>query len=383
GLSGISHTDIDVEGNDSLYVFVEVTLDVNASVNPMVIEDSIRFRTNGVDQYVILTVWGQDAYFHYHDTNEGTWENDKPHVIYSYAGVDSCKSLIIQKNTDIYMHKNAFFLVYKGSLHIEGELGEEVTIQGDRLEAAYDDISGQYYGIYFQEAKTSKINYCNLKNGTSGIHIIGEDAGNPGYTVSVSNSQFTNCARYGAIVYSGAKLLAENCIFAKNEFHALAIFGADFNLNHCHLLGYSSTGSQSPAVGISNVGYEIGTGDYYYGNINEGTITNSVIYGDLEQEMVMDTTNPGQVLTLNFKMQYNDIRSEEIPSNPAIYANNIWNEEPYFMSPLEGDFLYYSISALHEAGNDLAFPGLIPESAGIGIRGISRSGGDIGAYEIP
>ncbi|MFT5779822.1 MAG: hypothetical protein ACI837_002781, partial [Crocinitomicaceae bacterium] len=42
GLSGISHTDIDVEGNDSLYVFVEVTLDVNASVNPMVIEDSIR-----------------------------------------------------------------------------------------------------------------------------------------------------------------------------------------------------------------------------------------------------------------------------------------------------------------------------------------------------
>ena len=381
GLSGLSFTDIEVEGNDSLYVFVEVTLDVNASVNPMVIEDSIRFRTNGVDQFVVLTIWGQDAYFHYKDSNEGVWPNDKPHVIYNYAGVDEDKTLTIQKNTQIYMHKDALLIVYRGTLNIEGELNEEVTIQGDRLEAEYDDVAGQFYGIYFQEARESKINYCNIKNGTAGIHVIEDHPANTGYTVTMTNSQITNCARYGAILYSGAKLEAENCILAKNFFHALAVYQADFNLNHCHLLGYSASGEQTPAVGISNVGYDLSTQEYYYGSINEGAITNSIIYGDLDQELVLDTVYPGAGLTFNFDFRYNLIRSETIQSGPE-FSNNIWNDDPLFVSPSNGDFLYYSVSPMHEAGS-VTIPNNVPESQFIGIRGIVRTGYDQGAYEIP
>ena len=382
GLSGISHTDIEIEGNDSLFVFVEVTLDVNASVNPMVIEDSIRFRTNGVDQFIVLTVWGQDAYFHYHDLNTGIWPNDKPHVIYDYAGIDSSQMLTVQANTQIYMHKDALFLVYKGTLNIEGTLGNEVTIQGDRLEAEYDDISGQFYGLYFQEAKSSKINYCKIKNGTSGIHVIGDNPENLGYTVTISNSEITNCARYGAVIFSGARVEAENCILAKNELHALAVFQGDFNFNHCHLVGYSSAGSQTPAVGISNVGYDLTTGNYYYGSINEGTITNSIIYGDLEQELFLDTLYPGTGLTHNFDFHYNLIRSETIQTGPEFDDNfNIWNEDPLFVSPLTGDFLYYSSSPMHEAGSS-SFQNNIPEAQFIGIRGTVRNGFDQGAYEI-
>ena len=71
----------------------------------MIVEDSIRFRTNGVDQYVKLAVWGQDAYFHYKDTNDdisNPWFNDKPHVVYGYAAIDSAKTLTIPAGTDIY-----------------------------------------------------------------------------------------------------------------------------------------------------------------------------------------------------------------------------------------------------------------------------------------
>ena len=65
GVSGILHENISIVENDSLFMFVEVTLDINNQNAPLVIEDSIRFRTNGLDQYVNLAVWGQDAYFHY------------------------------------------------------------------------------------------------------------------------------------------------------------------------------------------------------------------------------------------------------------------------------------------------------------------------------
>ena len=82
----------------------------------MVVEDSIRFRTNGVDQYVNLAVWGQDAYFHYNDLNEGVWPNDKPHVIYGYAAVDSSKTLTILAGTKVHLHKNSLLYVYKSTL---------------------------------------------------------------------------------------------------------------------------------------------------------------------------------------------------------------------------------------------------------------------------
>ena len=94
--------------------------------------------TNGLNQYVHLDVWGQDAYFHANTVVSGTWLNDKPHVIYGiaavgYPGIDSNLNLTIPQGTDVFCHKNSTLLVYKSSLDIQGQLNDEVTFQGDRL----------------------------------------------------------------------------------------------------------------------------------------------------------------------------------------------------------------------------------------------------------
>jgi len=131
GVSGISFDDIRIEGNDSLFGFVEVTLDPNSQSLPLVIEDSIQFVTNGKEQYVILAAWGQDAYFHFNDINEGIWANDKPHVIYGFAMVDSATNLTIQEGTNIHLHKNSLLYIRKGSLTINGSINNKVTFQGE------------------------------------------------------------------------------------------------------------------------------------------------------------------------------------------------------------------------------------------------------------
>ena len=347
GQKGTKLENIELFANDSLYAFVEVTLDLNGGTLPLIVEDSIRFKTNGKDQYVKLAVWGQDAYFHYKDVNEGIWPNDKPHVIYGYAAVDSAKTLTIQAGTDIFLHKNSILYVYKSTLNVEGTLGNEVVFQGDRLEPDYDGVSGQYYGIYFQEARPSSIEYAIIKNGTSGIHLYSEDQTSSGYTLTLKNTIIENQARYGVFIYSGAKVKAENCIISKNGTHALLVLeGGDFNFNHCNLLGYGN--SQNPAVGISNYFKNSSTNTTNVSSIQEGKLYNCILSGNLETELAFDTIQmPGVQLNFDFKNCL--IKSKEIPTN-SFYQNILWNKNPQFTDVSKNDFEFSLNSILNANG---------------------------------
>ncbi len=383
GLVGTHFANLEINKNDSLFVFVEVTLDPNNGTNPMVIEDRIRFNTNGTNQFVTLAAWGQDMYFHYSsfseqvfNLNEGTWPNDKPHLIYGAAYVDSAKTLTIQQGTDVFLHKDAILHIYKGSLNIQGVMGNPVTFQGDRLESYYDDVPGQYYGIYFNKALPSSINYAVIKNGIAGIHMYSEDPSNTGYTLQLSNSVLFNNSTYGFFLFQGAKVQAENCIIAKSGIHSLAVIGGgDFNFNHCHLIGYGTGDNVSAAVGISNWFNNSLLGQTEVSDINEGTITNSVIYGEIENELAIDTISD-IAITLNFNFQYNLIKSSVVFSS-SIFSNNLWNQNPLIKDIPLNDYHFWSTSPMNNAGS-FSFP----TSNGRGLDQVVRMGPDIGAYEF-
>ena len=101
GMSGVAFSDIEIPGDDSLFAFVEVTLDPNNQLDPAMVTDSVVFNTNGVQQDVDLVACGWDAHFIY-PTNfspslgafsvvncDTTWTSEKPIVIYGLAAVDS------------------------------------------------------------------------------------------------------------------------------------------------------------------------------------------------------------------------------------------------------------------------------------------------------
>lgn len=381
GISSNLIKDITIDGGDSLFCFVKVTLDINGQNLPMVVEDSIRFRTNGKDQFVQLAVWGQDVYYHYSNVqagifnlNEGIWPNDKPHLIYGAAIVDSAKTLTIPAGTQVFMHKKSILWNYKGTLHIDGDFNNKVTIQGDRLESFYDNIAGQFYGIYFQEALPSTIDNLVIKNATVGIHVDSKDPSVTGTTVKVTNTEIQNAASYGILLFAGTTFEAENTLVHHSGVHALLVLqGARYLFTHCNLLNYGDGDYTYPAVGISNH-FTDRFGVLTISSIPNGTFNNCVIYGYGEDQLAFDTIAAGGV-TLNF--DFNNTLIKGTSSSHSMFGTSIFNSQPYFVSPSENNFKFTNTnSALSNAGNpSLSLPNDLENNP-------RNSVPDIGVYEV-
>ena len=152
GVSGPEVSNIEVLSGDSLFVFVQVTVNPTGSNNPVLINESLVFETNNNSQQIALTAVGQDVHLHvpdifptngtpaYSKINTSTaWTNDKPHLIFGYAVVDSDSILTMNPGTKVYMNTGAVLWVFKnGSLVINGNKDNEVTFEGARLEEKYD-----------------------------------------------------------------------------------------------------------------------------------------------------------------------------------------------------------------------------------------------------
>ena len=104
GTPGDEVEEVEIWGKDSIYVFVEVTIDPDQplSVSPFVIEDKVVFETGDQRREVRLEAWGQNANYFPGRFNKGVpvvlscnndkivWDDPKPYVIYGEIFIDSC-----------------------------------------------------------------------------------------------------------------------------------------------------------------------------------------------------------------------------------------------------------------------------------------------------
>lgn len=380
GVSGNYHKDLEIEGKDSLFCFVEVTLEVNSLTNPLVISDSVRFLTNGVNQYVNLDVWGQDAYFHAPAPGNKIvlvaddielWNNDKPHVLYGIVAVDSAKHLTIPSGTSIYCHKNAQLLVYKGSIDIQGTLGSEVTFQGDRLESFYDDVAGQWWGIRLIAPQTSSINYATIKNGSVGLRV--DSTSSSFLTLDLKNTIIENSSFFNLNLVASPIVEVENCIFGDAGLSSAFLFaGGKYRFKHCNFVNYWSGGRNSVAFKIQN--WYTYKETVFVSNIVSSRFDNCIFYGNAATEFEIDIDT---LMGLDLDLEFNAcmIKREEIYPYSNYSESVQWNVDPRFVNPSDGDFHLTDESPCKNAG-DAAF------SNALDLEGISRTTPDIGVYEL-
>ncbi len=269
GIAAAQATDIEIPAEDSIYIFVEVTIDPDAplSISPFVIHENIVFETNGNIQEVVLEAWGQNAnYFPSRfsggnialltcNMSEFAFDDPKPYVIFGILAVDSCK-LTLPPGTRIYVHgglqgsgeqlynDGILYFGKNGTLNIQGTLDNPVIIEGDRLEEEFDDVQGQWGGIRLSEgSKDHYIENAIIKNSIVGVRV------DSAACLIIKNSQIANVAGAGLLGVH-ADIYGENCLINDcGSFGVQLEYGGNYEFNYCTMASY---GVDAEALRLSN-----------------------------------------------------------------------------------------------------------------------------------
>lgn len=255
GKYGVSVNDIEILGNDSIFVFVEVKAPKQDEDTPTLVSDAIIFTLeSGESQKVILEAYGQNIKVINGTTinNDTTISSDIPCVIYDNIVVGEDATLTIAAGTRLFFHKNTGISVY-GRLNIEGTLEEPVTIRGDRTDKMlwnlpYDRLDSQWEGIHLQPScKGCSISHADIHSGVVGVScdsINGE--------LNIDNSTIHNC-KEDCLFIRDSKALVSNSQISNSGANCVTIYGGAADFYHCTIAQfYPFNADRGHALYISN-----------------------------------------------------------------------------------------------------------------------------------
>lgn len=318
GIPGKEFNDIDILAKDSIFVFVETTIDANNVTNPLY-TDRILFDNGTNQQDVDLVTLVQDANFIFPEKdpismkidslsfngqpttikgrflkdNELTFTNNKPTVIYGYAAVAANKILTIEAGAKVYFHNDSGLIIDKNAtLKVNGTLTEKVTFEGDRLENSFSKIPGQWGTIWMRAgSKENEISHAQIKNGVIGI-LIDSIGSTSTPTLKLDNTEIYNHSNYG-ILARETNIEAHNVVIgAAGQASLAATIGGTYNFTHSTFANFWNNGiRQLPAVLINNFFvYNDANGQEIVEtrNLNAANFINCIFDGNNNIEFLLD-----------------------------------------------------------------------------------------------
>lgn len=382
-LTGKEFTNVELLAKDSMYIFIETTIDIQSLATnntQFLYTDAIEFGQSNLQKVELVTLV-KDAVFIYPqqltnpdgstvietlnfdvdgdgiedetniqgrflEDNELIFTNEKPYVIYGYAAVDSGKTLTIEAGARVHFHANSGLLVTSNaSIHANGLLSSdtelmenEIIFEGDRLEPSFAEVPGQWQTIWLFEGSTNNtFNHTTIKNGTVGLLVDGnqDDASK----LEVSNTQIYNSSNFG-ILGRATNITAENVVINKSgQSSFAATFGGHYDIVHATIANYwTNSFRQFPSLLLNNFTVDLDQ-NIIPNDLSSATFTNCIIYGNDNPEVLLD---PVSEADFNFKFNncliyFNDPNNNFTSpyynfDDSNLYENMRFNFDPEFLN---------------------------------------------------
>jgi hypothetical protein len=324
GIAGTQFTNLDIEPNDSIYVFAQVNVNPNTANLPFILRDSIEITFNGNKRWVQLEAWGQNAHFFRNKvvTANETWNNDLPYVILGSLLINTNQTLTINKGCRIYTHADAPIIV-NGTMLVNGlkDTADRVYFRGDRLDEPHKDYPASWPGIFFQpNSKDNVFNYAVIKNAYQAIGIT-DPSPNANPKLILNECVIDNAYDAG-IISLNSSIRARNCLISNCGKNLLLAKGGDYQFTHCSVVTYANRyiDHREPVLFLSN---SITINNVpVTANLN-ALFRNCIFWGEnglVDNEVVVVKTGS---TAFNVNFDYNLWKVQTVPAN--ITSNQIIN----------------------------------------------------------
>jgi hypothetical protein len=337
-------SDLKINGNDSINLFVKVLINPTTQNLPFIVEDSVLFYFNGQKRSIALVAYGQNAIFVNNATitNNTTWNSKLPYLIYKSVSVAKGVELTLEAGTKILFHGNSTMSIM-GTLIANGTRTDSVVFAGDRLEKLYANESGQWNGLHFYpDSKSSIINYGVIKNGVAGITVDSLSV-NASPKLLLTNSIVKNMEVVGLLGYQTQVVALNNLFFNCGQFLLYGAGGGSYNLKQNTFAGYNINNTRkTSAVYLSDF---ISTTQFSNLSLE---LSNNIIWGNLIDEFTIDKKANGTTLTSNIKNNLIKTSNNTYNSN-----GNILNIDPSFVNADKWNFRLNKTSAASNKGINL------------------------------
>lgn len=357
----------DLLAGDSILILLKANLQEQNLNLPYVVEETVSFSTNGVEQQVPVIAWGQDAHF-VRDSIlvcNSVWKAGKPYVIYDNILIDSLCNLTIEPGTRVFSHLGSIVFV-KGTLNAEGSAMAPILFTNDRFDNGFDNAPGQWGGIVFIEgSKSNTLNFAHIRNARNGIWLgTPDDDDTP--DLVMNNCIIENTSGSGILSFTSdltmTNCLINNCV----DFNFAGLAGGNYNFKHNTFanFGYGFFRNQPIMVFTNNL--QLSDGSVIFDDLH-ANLTNNIIWGNQADEIQFSQS--GDKL-FDISITNNLLKT----TLPELTADNLINQDPLFIQPSGYNYRIDSLSPVIDVGTDL---GIL-----IDLDSLQRDATpDLGAYE--
>ena len=381
GYSSNSVDDIVIDANDSMYVFVEVTID--PAKDDIVETDSLFFVSGDNFQGVQLLAVGRDVHLiNGQRIQTQTWTADKPYLIYNSVLVDTLETLTLEPGVEIYSHRYSGFFV-KGTLIADGTKDLPITFRGDRIdEEYYFDKPGQWNGIVLMQGSFD--NYFNHVIVSEGFYGIAVDSSInldvP--TLFVNNSNISHSS-FAGIYALKTNLTVINSIISDCGVHTVGLFMSGiYNFYNCTLQNdYRYSSRNTPSVGMMNYWVDDDDNVHFAGTIS-AYFANCIVNGNQKNEFVAHPYD-GNNMSYLFENCLMKLDLEVNDTSLNVFKNCIMTNDSLYVDIDKFDYHLYDESPARKKAStnvisaNLSFLGHDMD----GVERLSDGTADIGALE--
>lgn len=336
GLSGSSFDNLTLRRGDSMYVFVEVTVDPRGESTTFEVKDSLLFTLeSGLIQQVLFTASGQDATVlsGVVIATDTTFTASRPYLIYDSLRVDAGATLRMEPGTKLFFADKVEMQVY-GRIEAMGTADSLIVLRGARTDRMfdylpYDRLAAQWGGITLHESSTDNLFvHCDIHSGTYGLRAIGNDTTTTKLTMH--NSQIHN-VNEDALQLTQCKATFTNSLFTNAGGHCVNVLGGQMDFVHCTMANFFPWKSErGVAVHIANYVKEKENSLYPLLGVN---FINSIITGAKEDELMgtikekTDTADWSEYAQYSFRHSLINSWKEAIAPDSLHFAHIVWEHK--------------------------------------------------------